>query len=165
MDISDTITIGWWVDGEYGDTIHCPTASSPEEAAEELFSQGYTAPASQSEEYRAWVYRLDEDGEEIDGRWIRHTVHPDEPPCEEDDHDWRSPYSVLGGLEENPGVAGKGGGVVVREVCRHCGRYRITDTWADDGHGGQMEDDCIWYEDADTASTEWIEEQHSSAQI
>ena len=44
-----------------------------------------------------------------------------------------------GGLVENPGVYGHGGGVVISEHCRLCGAQRRTDTWADDGHGGHCE--------------------------
>lgn len=49
--------------------------------------------------------------------------------------DWR-PDPDAGGLEENPGVFGHGGGVLIYEVSDSLGLRRITDTWADDGHGG-----------------------------
>lgn len=58
------------------------------------------------------------------------TLHPDEPKCSHAEHDWQSPYEIVGGLECNPGVWGHGGGVKVEEVCMHCGCSRITDTWA-----------------------------------
>lgn len=58
------------------------------------------------------------------------TLDPEEPACSEAEHDWQSPHSILGGLEENPGVWGHGGGVIIREVCMHCGCERTTDTWA-----------------------------------
>ena len=61
------------------------------------------------------------------------TIEPEEPACADGhDHEWRSPYDVLGGCRENPGVWGHGGGVIIREVCRHCGCLRTTDTWAQD---------------------------------
>jgi hypothetical protein len=41
-----------------------------------------------------------------------------------------SPYAVLGGLRENPGVQGHGGGVTIHRVCAHCGCLRIYDSWA-----------------------------------
>jgi len=84
-------------------------------------------------------------------------LEPDEPECgEREGHDWKSPWSVLGGLKENPGAWGHGGGVVVKEVCAHCGRYRVTDTWAqrrDTGVQGLTE---VKYEDADETSSEWV---------
>src|SRR5690606_1602198 len=81
-----------------------------------------------------------------------------EPECADDqDHDWQSPHEVLGGLEENPGVQGHGGGVIIREVCAHCGKYKITDTWAN--HGGQQGFTSVKYEDADERSREWARDQ------
>ena len=70
------------------------------------------------------------------------TLHPDEPPCrmtEDARHDWR---------EEEGSVIGHGGGVVITETCRHCQMTKTTDTWAPDGSGGVMEEDCIAYDDA-----------------
>lgn len=84
------------------------------------------------------------------------TIEPDEPECSADAHDWKTPHSVLGGIKENPGVWGNGGGVIAREVCAHCGRYRETNTWAqrrDTGEQGLTE---VKYEDADDSSLEWL---------
>lgn len=85
------------------------------------------------------------------------TLEPEEPACEDGrEHDWQSPYSVLGGSRENPGVFGSGGGVIIREVCACCGRYRVTNTWAqrpDTGEQGLRE---VRYEPADAASLEWV---------
>jgi hypothetical protein len=67
------------------------------------------------------------------------------PDCSDAAHDWRPEQS---GCSENPGVSGHGGGVVIREVCAHCGMTRTTDTWADDGHGGHCE--AISYEPAES---------------
>jgi integrase len=40
-------------------------------------------------------------------------LEPSEPDWQNEHlHDWQSPWSVLGGLKENPGVWGHGGGVV-----------------------------------------------------
>lgn len=85
------------------------------------------------------------------------TIEPEEPECSGDDHDWKTPFSVLGGIRENPGVWGNGGGVIAREVCAHCGVYRETNTWAqrrDTGEQGLTE---VRYEAADEASTQWVE--------
>lgn len=87
-----------------------------------------------------------------------------EPPCEEGMmHDWRTPYDVLGGLRENPGIWGHGGGVIMRSLCRHCGRYRIVDTWAqrpDTGEQGLVE---TTYEEPDQASLDWVGSAGSAA--
>lgn len=66
------------------------------------------------------------------------TCTPDEPDCPgHAKHDWQSPHELLGGLEENPGVVGHGGGVIIRKVCMLCGCERTTDTWAQDHYGRQ----------------------------
>ncbi|MFK5173569.1 hypothetical protein ACI3QN_13730, partial [Propionibacterium freudenreichii] len=59
------------------------------------------------------------------------TIHPDAPACVSGhEHDWQSPYRIVGGDRTNPGVRGHGGGVITREICVHCGAERVTDTWA-----------------------------------
>jgi len=105
-------------------------------------------------------------GEEIDEERVdvRVAFEPAEPACEADGHDWKSPHSVLGGLEENPGVWGKGGGVVIREVCLHCGAYRVTDTWAQDRSTGVQGLESVTYEDADDDSLEWVAARRASRQ-
>jgi hypothetical protein len=87
------------------------------------------------------------------------------PPCatEDDAHDWQSPYTLLGGLRDNPGVWGHGGGVVTREVCARCGTYRITDTWAHDPDTGEQGLRRISYADADVASLAWVRQQKDEA--
>jgi hypothetical protein len=88
---------------------------------------------------------------------VKVRVDPPEPECPGGLHDWDSPYELLGGLRENPGVWGHGGGVMIREVCRNCGWYRVTDTWAQDRCDGEQglesvsyrlpcEDSLLWAE-------------------
>ncbi|KKK91400.1 hypothetical protein LCGC14_2713330, partial [marine sediment metagenome] len=61
---------------------------------------------------------------------------PTEPNCSNhDNHDWQAPYEMVGGIRDNPGVWGKGGGTVSTEVCLNCHATRVTDTWAQ-GPGG-----------------------------
>lgn len=85
-------------------------------------------------------------------------IEPDEPDCtHEDGHDWQSPHEVVGGIEENPGVQGHGGGVVFTEVCAHCGAYRITDTWAQRPDTGEQGLHEVAYREADDESRTWVE--------
>lgn len=109
-----------------------------------------------------WRLVVDEDGddawEELDT--ISVEINPEVPECvdsegdipgaeyiddstllasdDDDGHRWRSPHELLGGLKENPGVWGHGGGVIVTEVCMRCGCQRTTDTWAQDRTSGQQ---------------------------
>lgn len=95
---------------------------------------------------------------EADGYSDRHTVEMSaaEPDCSSSEHDWESPHEVVGGCEENPGVQGRGGGVIIREVCAHCGAYRITDTWAQDRDTGEQGLHSVDYEPADDDSLAWV---------
>lgn len=49
-----------------------------------------------------------------------------------------------------------GGGVVCREVCRHCGAYQVTDSWAQDMCDGEQGLTAVTYEEADAASLAWV---------
>ena len=81
-----------------------------------------------------------------------------EPTCEGGDaHEWQSPHEVVGGVEENPGVHGHGGGVIVRAVCAHCGIYRVTDTWAQRRDTGEQGLDSVAYAPADDESLAWVD--------
>ena len=84
--------------------------------------------------------------------------------CTEDEHDWRMPYSVLGGLKENPGCwGGPNGGITSRSVCAHCGVYRVfmsRKTNPSDGATYEATD----YEPPDEDSLLWIEAHRETAE-
>ena len=87
-----------------------------------------------------WQRGIDEDGawQRVNKDKYTITLEPIEPECgHEDGHDWQSPQ-FLGGLKENPGVWGHGGGIISREVCMRCGCERKTDTWAQDPETGEQ---------------------------
>jgi hypothetical protein len=74
------------------------------------------------------------------------TIDPDEPSCSsEEGHDWQAPFEIVGGIKDNPGVWGHGGGVVIREVCMYCGCERVKDTWATDRETGEQGLESITY--------------------
>jgi hypothetical protein len=86
------------------------------------------------------------------------TLEAPEPDCADgQEHDWQAPHEILGGCKENPGVWGKGGGVLIRQVCAHCGMYKVIDTWA--SHGAQQGFTDLSYEEADETSSQWIAER------
>lgn len=67
------------------------------------------------------------------------TIEPDEPACVDGEaHDWQAPHALVGGIKENPGVWGHGGGVKIREVCLRCGCGKLTDTWAQNPSTGEQ---------------------------
>lgn len=84
-------------------------------------------------------------------------IEPEEPDCTRGEvHEWCSPHSVLGGCAENPGVQGHGGGVVITKICRHCGTYRVTDTWAQDPVTGEQGLRSVGYREADEDSLAYV---------
>lgn len=91
------------------------------------------------------VYITDEDGEE-DRMTVK--VDPPEPKCFPGEvHDWESPHDIVGGIEENPGVHGHGGGVIIEQVCMSCGTKRTTDTWAQRPDTGEQGLESVSYEE------------------
>lgn len=135
-------------------------AATALEAAEEYVDGGDWGDRNETIVVDVWVTPLDADGDEIedDRECITVELEPEDPEFDEGEgHEWRSPYEVLGGLKENPGVWGsQHGGVSVKEVCANCGRYKITDTGATRSDNGQRMT-RVTYEDADEASLAWVE--------
>jgi hypothetical protein len=127
-------------------TYHCDDgnaeleieAESPESAAQEYVDEGDWGSADSTMWINVRVWEEDDDGLETKNHgWIMITIDPDEPDCTHDDgHDWQSPYDIVGGIKENSGVWGHGGGVIIEEVCMYCGCARETDTWAQDSDTG-----------------------------
>lgn len=136
------------------------SAESAQAAAQSYVDGGHVDEDELSSTSTIW---LDISVQTIDGadnavgrcKCIQISVDPSEPDCTEAEHAWQSPYEVLGGLEDNPGVWGHGGGVIMRECCSHCGAYRITDTWATNPSTGEEGLDSISYEAPDEASLTW----------
>jgi len=90
-----------------------------------------------------------------EGMGVSGCLDGEEPDCEDGhSHDWQTPHSVLGGLGENPGVWGAGAGIISREVCAHCGAYRVYESHRQDGSGGYHA--ATSYEDSDDASETWV---------
>jgi hypothetical protein len=85
---------------------------------------------------------LDQEGDEVDRDRIAAAIDPgiaNQPACVDgEDHDWQSPIEIVGGIKENPGVWGHGGGVTIQEVCLRCGCGKCTDTWAQDPETGEQ---------------------------
>ena len=136
-------------DGNFEEEIE---ADSPREAARQYVAAGEWGDDLITSWVHVWVWTNDEDRDRI-----RVPIEPTEPECTSDDHDWRNPLSVVGGLKENPGVYGHGAGVTITEVCKHCGWYRITDTWAQDPSTGEQGLESIEYREPDDQSLEWVE--------
>jgi len=83
---------------------------------------------------------------EQDGETVTVQIDPPAPKCLAGEHVWDSPHAIVGGCRENPGVRGKGGGVVINEVCTKCGCGRTTDTWAQRRDTGEQGLTSVSYE-------------------
>lgn len=134
--VTRTRTFRCWDDSGTEIDIEAPTA---DEAAQEYVDGG-----DWGEQSKTWWCSVTTvelvDGEPDDDTCESHTiaVEPDEPKCSAREHEWRSPFAIVGGIKENPGVFGHGGGVKVHEVCVHCGCERVTDTWAQNPVTGEQ---------------------------
>lgn len=151
-------------DSIYADDGNCEVAypsKTHDEAAEAYVGDGYWGDADSTQWISVRTYKkgFDLDGEEIvfDQEHHKITVDPTEPDClNGKEHDWRSPYSVFGGLKENPGVFGNGGGVITKECCSHCGKRKTSDSWAQDPSDGQQGLDSVTYADADEDTLAYV---------
>ena len=136
-----------WRVSDGHDTIELEAASA--QAAAEEFAEGWE-PERATWWLTVSVWRL-QDGEVVDQQDIKVPIHPAEPRCVEPTHDWQP---GPGGLEEDPGVFGHGGGVVIITQCRHCGLERREDTWAQDPATGEQGLRSIAYGDQDDSEEE-----------
>ena len=149
----------WCDDGNAAIEIE---ASGPEAAARKYVDGGDWGEIDSTIWIMVWVWtgHMDDDIGERDAHTV--ALNPAVPPCSGPEHDWRSPHSVLGGCEQSPGVQGHGGGVILREVCRHCASYRVIDTWAQNPDDGEEGLKSIGYQDPDDDSMAWIREGAAS---
>ena len=127
-------------------------AESPQDAAQQYVDGGDWGAETRTTWITCYVTPLDADDEPLEREQITITVDPPAPRCTAEAHDWQSPHAVVGGLVENPGVHGHGGGVIIHEVCGHCGTHRRTDTWAQNPATGEQGLESVAYTDADAAA-------------
>ena len=126
-------------------------ADSMEDALEMAEDEWRSCYDSEDETIRVGVI-VTVEGEEmyplVDGvsESISIEIEPDEPPCVDGDHKWQAPHAIVGGLEENPGVFGNGGGVIYHEICLRCGCRKTVNTWATDPNTGQQGLETLKYE-------------------
>lgn len=121
-------------------------AGTATDAAQSYVDTGDYHAENETVWVKVYVQELGEDEEPVGERdWIKIAIDPEEPECTHDEHDWKSPISLVGGLTENPGVFGHEGGVIIHEVCTHCGTEKITDTWAQDCDDGEQGLDSVEY--------------------
>lgn len=150
---------GFWAD-DGNCPVHYPDSESAYDAAREYVESGHWAEASST--FWVTVYSWP-DGDKENGETFTIRVDPKEPKCIGNrSHDWVSPHSVVGGCRENPGVWGHGGGVVIMEICKHCARYRKTNTWDQNPDTGEQGLESVSFLDPDQGSIDWVARQNNA---
>ena len=147
-------------EANYGDNFDAVDDDAAIACAEEWLRTGDYWDQGKTIFLRAEVLKLNEDDcyfETLGPVYME--LQPKPPACKAEEHEWLSPYSLVGGLKENPGVWGSGGGVLSKEVCRHCGMYQLTDTWATNPCDGTQGHTSIEYLGPDDESLAWLEGQ------
>ena len=153
-----------WIADDGNAEVEYPDADSGEDAAREYVADGCWGSSNETGLVKVYAWRvgytIDEEGFPVEIRIDRNPhmieIEPEEPDCSNDDgHDWQAPHEIVGGMEENPGVIGHGGGVVIKKVCAHCGAYKIENTRdTDSATGTQFH--SVEYKDSDDESLEWV---------
>lgn len=126
--------------------------TDPGDAAQQYVDTGDYGAENKTSWVEVRSYRKGVDGEgrieHVNERSWTIAIEAEEPDCADgQEHKWESPYAILGGLKENPGVWGHGGGVIINEVCMRCGCGKTTDTWAQHPSNGEQGLTSVEYEE------------------
>ena len=158
LGVEDAMIVTWKCDDGNGqaDEVEAATAR---EAAEAYAADGDWDRIESTMWITVSVWPSGQGDEDAQAESITVSVDPQEPACSEAAHDWQSPHDIVGGLKENPGVQGHGGGVTIHEVCSHCGRSRWTDTWATDPDTGEQGLRSVSYEEPDLSDDDEDEDE------
>lgn len=112
----------------------------------------YKVPAELANTEAVHLCEVLPDGHDLDDYWVKdvYTADPPEPDCKEGGrHEWTATVEREGGLKENPGVFGHGGGVIINDHCAKCDMERVKDTWATHPGNGSDGYQTIQYIPAD----------------
>jgi hypothetical protein len=128
------------------DTVDAASAEAALEEADEPDRSAYDGGGETTGTiYVEWhAVNADDDSDRASKTFV---LDAPEPECTHaNGHDWQSPIELVGGVKENPGVVGHGGGVFITEACARCGCKRVTDTWAQDPTNGTQGHTTVTYE-------------------
>ena len=131
---------------QWGDSeLDAETLEDARSAAEDLIRQGDYGSPQKTIWVEGHVTWEDADGNE-QSESVTVQIDPEEPECSNGEHSWQAPYALLGGLAENPGVWGHGGGTISTDICTHCGCRRTEDSWAQNPATGEQGLESVEYE-------------------
>lgn len=135
---AEQVQPGYWAD-DGDNALYYPHAESGEQAAEEYYRDGDYSCDDEGYRVRVRTWQEDGNGDVIGDseEWHDYDVEPTEPDCKRGhEHNW----------QQEGDVWGKGGGVIVNEVCAHCGCRKQTDTWATDPATGEQGMTAVSYD-------------------
>lgn len=140
--------LGLWVsDGEGDVQVEDADPDDAEGAAYDYVDESGYPDVESTVWHKIYTWRCSATGARIDEASFKVPQDPPEPPCEGDEeHEWAAPHHIVGGLKDNPGVFGSGGGVRIHEVCEKCCTHRHTNTWAYDPEDGEEGLESVRYE-------------------
>lgn len=152
--VDDRVLLDGWMADDGNAEVYYRHAETGKEAAQDYVDDGDWGENDATHWVSVNVWRTGigiDDGEIVESLHDEDTVtiavDPAEPECEDGAaHDWASDFAVVGGIEENPGVWGSGGGVRMVRHCRRCGCGMHTDTWAQNPGTGEQGLTSVRYE-------------------
>jgi hypothetical protein len=149
-------------DGGATKIIEAPSIEEALEEAQEWASEGCY---DERVMVGIWVEELDANGERTGAQLHREVEagplpQPAETECgtEDVDHTWASPYELVGGVRENPGVWSTGGTSFRYEwVCAKCGTYKTVYETGTQRNPGELPE-TTEYRAPDAKSLTWVAE-------
>lgn len=149
------------------ETIQAKSLEAAVERLKEWLSEGDYGEIKSTIWVTGHVSEWIDDDDDDDGWEVTETVtvsiDPSEPKCSDGHygHDWHQDVRIVGGIKENPGVWGHGGGVVIVEACHKCGCGKTTDTWAQNPSTGEQGLTSVKYvqNEFSDAIHEWCEQK------
>lgn len=150
-------------DGGASEIIEADNLEAAVKAAKEWASEG-------SYDERVMVdvsiQGIDDDGDYTDEYELVEVEagpEPEEPECADgEEHEWESPYKIVGGFKENPGVWSLGGTTMsFRSVCCYCGAHKHETSYGSQRNPGQC--DQVTYDEADDETKDWLKHRHEDS--
>lgn len=156
------VTTGWRADDGNAE-VEYPHAADGHAAAAEYVRTGDWGERDATKWLDVWAWRVAYVWNAADETWDsvildreKHTItlDPVEPDCDGKTHNW---------LSCDTWPTAHGGGVIDKDVCTHCGMYRVRNTWAQRPDTGEQGLESISYEPADDDSLALVEERQRAA--
>jgi len=136
---SDAVLLDGWTADDGNCAVEYPDAKSGLDAARDYVDGGSWGEEPNTTWVTIYVWRETASGKRVDEETHKIPIEPTEPECSDRaGHDWSCDHEVVGGLRENPGVWGDGGGIRWTEFCTRCGCGKHGGNWGQDPTDGEQ---------------------------